>query len=202
MRILILTKRQYMGRDLLDDRYGRFRELSLALASKGHQVDGVCLSYRLRDEGTRKDSSAVGRVEWQSLNLLRLLDPGAKGYWRAIDRMTASGRPDVIWACSDAPHALLGLRAARRLGAKVVIDLYDNFESYGLTRLPGMRGALRRSVVEADGVTCVSQPLAEFVRDQYGYAGRIPGHRKRGSRRHFPTYGPPRLPDRIESAAE
>ena len=27
MKILVLTKRQYMGKDLLDDRFGRFWEL-------------------------------------------------------------------------------------------------------------------------------------------------------------------------------
>ena len=50
MRILVLTKRQYMGMDLLDDRFGRFRELPLELARLGHQVHGLCLSYRARND--------------------------------------------------------------------------------------------------------------------------------------------------------
>ena len=173
MRILVLTKRQYMGRDLLDDRYGRFRELPLALASEGHQVDGLCLSYRRRQEGRQADTSAAARVAWRSLNAWRLLPVGPRSYWRELDRIASETHPDVVWACSDAPHALLGVRAARRLGAKLVIDLYDNFESYGLTRLPGMRAALGRAVRAADGVTCVSEPLAGLVRNQYGYSGPI-----------------------------
>jgi teichuronic acid biosynthesis glycosyltransferase TuaC len=40
MKILVLTKRQYMGKDLLDDRFGRFRELPLELARLGHEVIG------------------------------------------------------------------------------------------------------------------------------------------------------------------
>ncbi len=32
MKILVLTKRQYMGKDLIGDRFGRFRELPLELA--------------------------------------------------------------------------------------------------------------------------------------------------------------------------
>ena len=32
MKILVLTKRQYMGKDLLDDRFGRFWEVPLELA--------------------------------------------------------------------------------------------------------------------------------------------------------------------------
>src|SRR4030095_17117421 len=50
MKILVLTKRQYMGKDLLDDRFGRFRELPLELARLDHQVHGLCLSYRARNE--------------------------------------------------------------------------------------------------------------------------------------------------------
>lgn len=173
MNILVLTKRQYMGRDLIDDRYGRFRELPLALVTSGHGVDGLCLSYRRRDERLLEDAAAGASVRWRSLNAPRLLGIGAKGYWNSIDRLGALARPNVVWACSDAPHALLGVRAAHRLGAKLVIDLYDNFESYGLTRLPGMRGALRRAVRAADGVTCVSQPLASFVRERYGFTGPV-----------------------------
>lgn len=173
MRILVLTKRQYMGRDLLNDRYGRFRELPLTLAAEGHPVDGLCLSYRRRHEGWQADSVPYARVTWRSLNAWRLLPVGPWSYWRELDRIANETRPDVVWACSDALHALLGVRAARRLCAKLVIDLYDNFESYGLTRLPGMRAALRRAVRAADGVTCVSEPLAAFVRERYGYSGPV-----------------------------
>lgn len=173
MRVLVLTKRQYMGRDLLDDRYGRFRELPLALAQAGDRVEGLCLSYRRRDEGPRADCSGAAKVAWRSVNLHRLLPVGAGSYWAAVDRLAASGRPDVVWAGSDVPHAVLGVRVARRLQAKLVIDLYDNFESYGLTRLPGMRAALGRAVRAADGVTCVSRPLASFVGERYRYAGPV-----------------------------
>ncbi len=174
MHILVLSKRQYMAKDLLDDRYGRFRELPLALASGGHRVQGLCLSYRRRDEGPREDIAGGARIDWGALNVSRLLSLGKRSYWRAIDELGAkSDQPRVVWACSDAPHAVLGVLAARRLAAPLVIDLYDNFEGYGLTRLPGMRSALRRSIQVADGVTCVSRPLAGFVMEHYGYRGPI-----------------------------
>ena len=44
-KILVITKRQYTGKDLLDDRFGRLREIPLALAEKGYKVQGLCLSY-------------------------------------------------------------------------------------------------------------------------------------------------------------
>ena len=40
-----------MNKDLIDDRYGRFREIPLALAQMGHQVKGICLSYQPKNEG-------------------------------------------------------------------------------------------------------------------------------------------------------
>jgi len=64
LQILVLTKRQYMHKDLIDDRFGRFREIPLALAQMRHQVKGLCLSYQEKNEGWLKD----GPVLWKSIN--------------------------------------------------------------------------------------------------------------------------------------
>ena len=165
MRILVLSKRQYMNRDLIDDRYGRFRELPLALASAGHEVSGICLSYRPRDEGRRDDVEDNAQVVWHALNVKRLLPWGSTSYWRTIDVIGRDFRPDLVWACSDALHAILGVRIAKRLGASLVIDLYDNFESFPATRFPEVTAAFRRALRCADGITCVSVPLARYVRE-------------------------------------
>ena len=37
MKILVLTKRQYMAKDLIDDHFGRFWELPFELAALGHE---------------------------------------------------------------------------------------------------------------------------------------------------------------------
>jgi teichuronic acid biosynthesis glycosyltransferase TuaC len=173
MRILVLSKRQYMSRDLLDDRYGRFRELPLTMAVAGHDVTGICLSYRPRPEGPVTDAVPGARVEWHALNRERLLPMGSGSYWRTVDDIGRAFRPDLIWACSDAIHAVLGVRVARRLGARLVVDLYDNFESFGLTRIPGMTGVFRRSLRQADGVSCVSRPLDAYLRQTGTYAGSV-----------------------------
>jgi glycosyltransferase involved in cell wall biosynthesis len=164
MNILVLSKRQYMNKDLIDDRYGRFRELPLALAGLGHKVTGICLSYRTRDEGRRDDVTQVARVDWYSLNLKRLLPWGEMSYWHTIDSIAGDFRPDLAWACSDAPHAIIGVHIAKKIGAPLVIDLYDNFESFSITRLPGVTSMFRRALRSADGITCVSHPLARYVK--------------------------------------
>jgi len=164
MRILVLSKRQYTNRDLIDDRFGRLRELPIALARLGHKVAGVCLSYRSRDEGRRYDVVENAQVAWHTLNFKRLLPWGSLSYWRTIDKIGEDFHPDLVWACSDALQAILGVRIAKRLGASLVIDLYDNFESFAVTRIPGMTSAFRHALRRADGITCVSHPLARYVR--------------------------------------
>lgn len=173
MRILVISKRQYMAKDLLDDRYGRFRELPLALACLGHSVSGICLSYRHRDEGDRLDGPDDSVVHWYAFNLWRLLPVGSRNYWSAVDAIAQRVQPDLVLACSDALHVLIGVRVARRIGVPLVVDLYDNFESFSSTRWLGITGAYRRAVVVADGVICISRPLAVLVREGYRYQGPL-----------------------------
>ena len=173
LRVLVLSKRQYMSRDLLDDRYGRFRELPLALSSLGVEVRGLCLSYRSRSEISVTDENDTGRVAWTSRNLWRVLPFGNSSYWRTVDQIGKEFHPEVVWACSDVPHAALGAAVAKRLGAKLVIDLYDNFESYPLARVPGANYVLRQAIQAADGVTCISSPLLKKVRNDYNYSGKL-----------------------------
>src|SRR6478735_7491559 len=132
LRVLVLSKRRYMARDLLDERYGRFRELPLALATRGAQVRGVCLGYRRGDEGEVQD----GPVRWLALGPKRLVLPGQASYVSRVASFAQELRPNLVWACSDALHAALGARVAQRLGARLVVDLYDNFEAYPSARIP------------------------------------------------------------------
>ena len=50
MRVVVLTKRQYTNKDVIDDRYGRLWEIPMALAREGHDVTCVCLSYQSSSE--------------------------------------------------------------------------------------------------------------------------------------------------------
>jgi len=169
MKILVLSKRQYMGKDLLDDRFGRFRELPLELARLGHDVRGLCLSYRPRSEGRVIDPLTTGadKVTWQSVNLLCGYFPALSRYFRRARQLIRNITPDIIWAGSDAFHAIFAARLAKEFKLRYVIDLYDNFESYGATAVPGILQLFKEAVRSAHGVTCVSQQLAEYVQAQY-----------------------------------
>ena len=170
MRICVLTKRQYMAKDLLDDRFGRVRELPLELAKLGHQVVGVCLSYRPRPEGRENDfaSGDSSHVSWLSLNLGLLGVPGLSRYPTQVKKIVQDFKPDVIWSCSDAFHAIFGVWLAKRVQTRCVIDLYDNFEAFRASQLPGILPLFRRAVRDADGVTSFSKRLADHIRLTYG----------------------------------
>lgn len=165
MKILVLSKRQYMGKDLLDDRFGRFWELPLELANRGHEVQGISLSYRTRDAASFH--STAGEPIWHSFNLLEHGLPAFEHYLRHANRLATDFKAEIVWACSDAFHAIFGRRLSRRIGARCVIDLYDNFESYPATRVPGIMPLFKRAVRAADGITCVSPQLADYVNNHY-----------------------------------
>ena len=169
MKILVLTKRQYMGKDLLDDRFGRFRELPLGLAELGHEVLGIACSYRRRAEGVIFDSapSQNGIVTWHSINAANKLTPRLGRFAGRALKVANDFQPDLIWSCSDAYHAICGAWLARRLQTRCVIDLYDNFEAFRASQLPGIVSLLRHAVREADGVTFFSRRLADYVVQTY-----------------------------------
>lgn len=162
MRILILTKRQYTGKDLLDDRFGRLYEIPESLAARGHEVRGLALSYRKRSEG-RRDSSAG--VAWNSVNL-GPLGVGLPRYLALLGGTLRDFRPDVVWASSDVFHALIAWRRCRA-SAPVVIDLYDNYESFGGAMLPGAAQLFGRACREAAALTVVSRRLGDHAAKRY-----------------------------------
>lgn len=162
MRILLLTKRRYMGRDVLRDRYGRFYELPLALAANGAEVTVSCLDYY---RATGADTPVrEGGVIWHAAGLGRNPVAGMYRYYRQLQALVRECRPQILVGASDSFHVILAARLAAAAKLPWCADLYDNFESYGQMRLPGLRPVFRRALRTADAITVVSNPLREFVR--------------------------------------
>lgn len=165
-RILILTKRQYMNKDLIDDSYGRFREIPLELALRGHKIKGLCLSYKNKKKGYFSD----GPVIWESLNAGSLKFPGLFRFIRRASQLAQ--RTDVILASSDSFYGVLACLIGRRFHIPVVFDLYDNFEFYLAARLPVVKQLYRWAIKTCDAVTCISKPLARLIHS-YGRRERV-----------------------------
>jgi teichuronic acid biosynthesis glycosyltransferase TuaC len=170
MRILFLSKRRYMSKDVIADRYARLYELPYQLARRGHSVLACCLSYQANAEGSWDHDAGPGQLEWCSSNLGRTVVPGLGRYLRNIGRRASDFKPDLVIGASDIPHCILAWRFAQKLGVPYALDLYDNFESYGQARLPGFRAFFRMALRRAALVSCVSEPLAGWVRGLGGQA--------------------------------
>ena len=170
MNIAFLSKRQYMQKDVIDDRYARVYELPNQLAHQGHRVLGVCLSYRKRAEGRfehyREDE---GLLEWRSFNLGALIAPGFWRYLRQTEALLRDFKPDLLLGCSDCLHAVITAHLARKIKVPYFLDLYDNYESFGLAKIPGLLPLYRQAVKNATGVSCVSEPLSDYIHRHYSH---------------------------------
>lgn len=160
MRILVLSKRQYLGKDMLDDRFFRNYEIPEVLARQGHDVQGFTLSYRPRSQGHMRP----GKVDWTSVNAI----PNLPNYFRKLNQKISDWRPDIIWASSDIYHALIAWRIHLRYKLPFVVDLYDNYESFGASRVPGIIPLFRTACRAAAGLTLISHSLEHFVVNNYG----------------------------------
>lgn len=159
MHIVVLAKRQYTSKDLLNDQYGRLYEIPECLAASGNVVTGFTLSYRNRPEGCFR----YGLTTWHSYNLGWPFLKGLALYLTNLRRFLRTQRPDFVWASSDAIHAILAWFLCTPLHIPFVVDLYDNYESFRLTRLPGLKPLFRAACRAASALTVVSHNLQEYV---------------------------------------
>lgn len=160
LKILFITKRYYMSKDLIKDRYGRFYELPLYLSMHGHEVHLVCHSYRKDKPLSLKVNDRFSVSSW-SLGLNPL--SGLARHYHKLEQIILKDKPDLIIAASDCFQIILASRLARKYSIPLVADLYDNFLSYPASRLPGVASLFARALRQADLVTVVSSELAKLI---------------------------------------
>jgi glycosyltransferase involved in cell wall biosynthesis len=153
-----------MNKDLIDDRFGRFREIPLALARMGHEVIGLCLSYASRVEGPIKD----GPVLWNSINATPAKFPGLIRF--ALEARKRAKKSDIIWACSDSFYGVIGCVLAKISKVPVVFDIYDNFDKFLIAKLPVAKQLYHWAIRSSNAVTCLSKPFARYV--HHNFEGR------------------------------
>jgi teichuronic acid biosynthesis glycosyltransferase TuaC len=163
MKIVFLTKRRYTGRDLINDRYGRLFEFVSGLGRRGHRLAAICIEYGRPTAMIPPSSSESPNVDWHLNSTGAGLLFGLRKHANEALHIAAAFGPDVILSASDAFNVWLGDRLARRLAVPHVADLYDNFESFGATSLPGVKWAFRRALRGCEGIVAVSAPLASLV---------------------------------------
>jgi len=165
MKVLILSKRFYTGKDLVGDRYGRVFEFSRRLALDGHEVHGLALDYRRLDTSSSSYSVREAGLKWDTIRLFPKPLAGIGRYRVTISKVAEEFSPEIIISASDVYHVLAGDWLAKKYGLLHVVDLYDNYESFTAARIPGVVSLFRRALARADGIVCVSHPLMHFVLD-------------------------------------
>ena len=123
LKVLVLSKRRPQNRDLLERPYGRFHHLPAELARCGHRVTVLLASYRQEPDATvERDGVTVCSISVRGTGLHR--------YLAAARRLARAERPDWIGGLSDTWYAVLAAHVARRAGARLWVDAYDNYASY------------------------------------------------------------------------
>ena len=149
-----------MGKDVLDDHYGRMYEMPLELSRSGINVSCFSLSYRTK--GYFQEIKTAG-LEWVSVDLNLSHPGGIVSLVREILKRAETSKPVAIIATSDVIHLAIGHYVSQKTDIPLISDLYDNFESYSMSKLPFMNIIYRNALKRSSVVTCISKPLSEFV---------------------------------------
>jgi len=162
MRILYLCKRHYMSHDVIEDRYARLYEQPFQLSQLGNEVLGVCLSYHPCENKNESHSGPQGVMQWigYSSGWLRT---SMLFYPSRLLGLAKEFKPDLIVGSSDCIHVVLGKWLASKIGCRFSADLYDDYESFGLARLPFLKCFYRRALKKTHIISCVSQSLANHI---------------------------------------
>lgn len=164
MNILFICKRYYTGKDVIRHRFGRLYEIPRQLASLGHQVTVLCFDYRNDDpcEIVMQQGDG-GSLKWIVISLRDVFSPKAWLLFRELKGF----QPSIVIGSSDIPCLWFSRQIALRFRLPYIVDLYDNYESFGQARIPGFCHALKKSIRDASGVFAVSAPLKEKIVKDY-----------------------------------
>ena len=162
LRILFLFKRYYMGKDVIADRYGRLFQFPYQLAQRGHHVTCLLSDYHLKSSGP--GSLTQDGINWISAPVSR---PGRL----LAEARKAARNCDVIIGSSDCLQVCLASYLARKYGRPCLLDLYDNYESFGLAKIPLVKPYYRKAIRRADATSCIGDELRGMIEQRYSPTG-------------------------------
>ncbi|RYG15869.1 MAG: group 1 glycosyl transferase, partial [Chitinophagaceae bacterium] len=167
MRILYLCKRHYMGHDVIADRYARLYEQPFQLAQLGSNVLGVCLSYRNCTKIDEVQKIPKGKLRWVGLSANKH-HMSVLTYPFTLLKIAREFKPDIVVGASDCLHIILGEWLSKKLGCVYAVDLYDDFETFGLAKIPFIKMLYRKALKKAKVISCVSQSLKVHIKKHSG----------------------------------
>jgi glycosyltransferase involved in cell wall biosynthesis len=163
VKICLLTKRFYTGKDLIEDRYGRLYHLPKSWSERGADVDVVALDYRTQSAEQIKE----GRLTLRSFpsNGLSLGDAKQLIEWDDYDVLIVSGHLNL---------ARMALSIAKKHRLPCIFDLYDYYPAF-LGTFHSVGAVYMRHLLRSfDGAMVVSRALEEWCRSSNKAICRIP----------------------------
>ncbi len=157
-----------MRHDVINDRYGRLYHLPDELSRLGHDIYGCCLSYQnmaKENQTHRERGDGAGLLRWYA-DPAGLLGWRIPAYLRRVTALVQGIGPDMLIGGSDALQVIFTRWISKKATVPYCIDLYDNFESFGLSSFPGVLRGYRRALKEARGVMTVSTALGRYIQEQ------------------------------------
>ncbi|MGO3669800.1 MAG: glycosyltransferase family 4 protein, partial [Vreelandella alkaliphila] len=164
MKIIFICKRYYTGKDVIRHSFGRLYEFPTQLAQLGHQLVVFCLDYRNVDPYEEFiEQFGAGSVRWIIFSPRNIYTAKVRQAYQDIK----ADAPGVIIGSSDIPCLWLARRLSRQIGVPYIVDLYDNYESFGQARIPFFRRILKACINEASIVITVSTVLKNKILSDY-----------------------------------
>jgi len=153
-----------MGHDVIEDKYARLYEQPYQLAKLSNDVLGVCLSYRPcqgKNEYHQIDNGSLNWIGYSSGNFREKIF----SYPSKALKIAKEFQPDIIVGASDCLHIILGQWLAKKLNAKFAADLYDDYETFGLAKIPFVKYLYRQALRKASVISCVSLSLTNYIKE-------------------------------------
>ncbi len=143
-----------MGKDLMTRPYGRFYYLAKYLSESGHDVCMFLFSYKKNENET----VVIDQLMMRSISIYPDYVFGRSNLREYLIQIN----PDWLIACSDTYFGILAAYYSSVTNSKVMIDAYDNYESY-LPYAKPVHWLWHRAIKKCDLLTVAGPSLAKLM---------------------------------------
>ena len=157
-RILWLTKRRYMNKDLLFDSYGRYFEIPSRLSGYGCELFMLLLAYRKEESSSLRDSKGVF---WETINIRSFWN-----YYKRAAELIKEKNIELIIGSSDIQYCLLACMLGKCYRLPVICDIYDNFETYASGKIPGLSHIFYKKLSGTAANVVFTDMLGEYLKQK------------------------------------
>ncbi|NBB81267.1 MAG: glycosyltransferase [Verrucomicrobia bacterium] len=164
MKICLLAKRFYTGKDLIKDRYGRLYHLPKYWSEQGAEVDVIALDYRDKKIERVRESDCLTFSSYPS-NGFSLGKAAHDIRWQDYDVIVASGHINL---------ARLALLIGKTYHLRSVFDVYDFYPAFMGPLRYFFDYYMRWLLPKFDGVMVVSRALEDWCAQFSRSVCRVP----------------------------